>query len=159
MRHAKHIPFLTCLLASLLLASSALAQTGETRQTELEKESTNSESISAARSQYLNSATENIFRNTDAAISNSQFSTRTSPAPFPPRHGYGYRRGYHRSPWMDHGGGHALLGAVIGFGLGAALGAATSTNRQPGTKVGAVVIFGGFGALIGGEVGEAHGGP
>jgi len=61
---------------------------------------------------------------------------------------------------VNHGNaGHAVIGAVIGFGLGAALGAAANTDHHPGTTAAAVVLFGGFGALIGGVIGGSHGGP
>jgi len=57
--------------------------------------------------------------------------------------------------WRQQGNGrHALIGALIGFGIGAALGA--KGNRDPHARVVAPILFGGAGALIGAAVGASH---
>ena len=87
----------------------------------------------------------------------AQLPRRGSGMPLPHR-GYPQPESY-RSRWMDRGSaGHAVIGAAIGFTLGAILGAKANKNPQPGTTAGVVVIFGGFGALIGGFIGGAHAG-
>jgi hypothetical protein len=77
--------------------------------------------------------------------------------PLPPHRGYPQQEGY--PSWqIDRGSaGHVLIGAAVGFTLGALLGA--KANKNPKTTVGAVVIVGGFGALIGGFIGGSHNGP
>ncbi len=159
MRRAKHIPFLPFLLASLLVASGALAQAAQERQTETEREPARNIAISAARSPYIqNAEADSIFPDADSGSTLAQLSRSRPSRPFPSRRGY--PRGGYQSPWMDHGNaGHAVIGAVIGFGLGAAVGAKANTSPYPGTTARAVVLFGSFGALIGAAVGAAHGGP
>lgn len=49
---------------------------------------------------------------------------------------------------------HALIGALIGFGVGAAIGA--KANKDPHARVSAPVLFGGFGGLIGAGIGASH---
>jgi hypothetical protein len=161
MKCAKPIPSLLILLASLMAASGALAQTKEDRQIETKRDSLHEEAISAARSRYTqNAKVENASR--DAGDDNdnvlAQLSRPKPMPPFPP-HG-GYPRGNNpAAPWMDQGNaGHAVIGAVIGFGLGAALGATANTDRHPRATVGAVVLCGSLGALIGGVIGGSHGG-
>ncbi|HKM47210.1 MAG TPA: hypothetical protein VJX69_06460 [Terriglobales bacterium] len=164
MKRAKNIPFLPLLLASLMVASGALAQTTlaqttEERQTTNEKSPSTTDAISAARGPYIQDAkAADISRDAGDGIMLAQFSSGRSMRPSPPHRGYS--RGSYQSPWMGHGNaGHAVIGAAIGFGLGAALGAAANKDRHPGATAAAVVLFGGFGALIGGAVGAAHGGP
>ncbi len=159
MRRTKHIPFLRLLLASLMVASGALAQTIQDRQTATEVDPPPSDAISAARSRYIQDARAGeISRDANDGKTLAQLSRGRPNRPFPPRRGY--PRGSYPSAWMDHGNaGHAVIGAVIGFGLGAALGAAANKDRHPGATAGAVVIFGGLGALIGAAVDAAHGGP
>lgn len=160
MKCAKPIPFLLFLLASLLAASGALAQTKEDRQIETKRDSLREEAISAARSRYTqNAKVENASR--DAGDDNDNVLAQLSrPKPMPPfPHHRGYARGNYPAPWIEHGNaGHAVIGAVIGFGLGAVLGATANSDRHPRATVGAVVLFGGLGALIGGVIGGSHGG-
>jgi phosphate/sulfate permease len=51
---------------------------------------------------------------------------------------------------------HAAIGALIGFGLGAALGAKANKDQHVGARIGAPILFGGFGALIGAVIGGSH---
>lgn len=68
-------------------------------------------------------------------------------------------RGYdgwgHGGMWRQPGNGrHALIGAIIGFGLGAAMGA--KGNQDPHARVVAPVLSGGAGALISAALGASH---
>jgi hypothetical protein len=159
MKRTKHIPFLSFLLAMLMLVSSALAQT-TAETTEVDKYSPRSDEIFAARTAYTqNVKAEAISRDADdgltlAQLSREGFSRDRPTRSSAPHHGYP-QRGY-QTPWRDHG--HALIGAAIGFGLGAAIGAKANTSPYPGSTARAVVLIGSFGALIGGAIGAAHGG-
>ncbi len=158
MKRTRHAFFLFFLLASLLLASTALAQTTEVRQAETEKEPLRIDAIAMARSSYTrNAKAEGASDDAgDARLLAQRFQPRPMP-PFPPQRGY--PQGNYRTPWMDHGNaGHTLIGAAIGFGLGAALGATANTDRHSGASAGAAVLCGGLGALIGGVIGGSHGG-
>jgi hypothetical protein len=154
MTNSKHISLLHLVLTVLVLASNAMAQTATARPLEIANERANSESITAARNQYTNNANaERTTRNTDDSMQLAHLSRR---APRPSQHAH--TPGYRRPPRMDYGdGGHALIGAAIGFGLGAAIGAKATTDSHPGATVGAVVLIGGLGALIGAMVGMNHG--
>lgn len=163
MKRAKHIPFLLFLLASLMVASVALAQTmpaqtTEGRLTETEKDPPSSDAISAARSSYTPDVKgEGLSRYAGDGMT-AQLSRDRPTRPVPPHHGY--PRGSYRTPWMDHGdAGHAAIGAAIGFGLGAALAAKANTSPYPGATARAIFLVGGLGALMGGVIGGSHGGP
>jgi hypothetical protein len=66
-----------------------------------------------------------------------------------------YSRPRYATMWRQRGNGrHALIGALIGFGVGAAIGA--KANKDPNARVSAPVLFGGFGALIGAGIGASH---
>jgi len=144
----KRIHKFSILLAPVLLASVALAQTKDSQVT---NSTPGENSIAAARSQYTQpSAISPEASDTTIA----QLRRGGSGRPFPPR---GYPRGTYQTPWMDHGNaGHIFIGAAIGFGVGAALGANNSARN--GTPVGGGIIIGGalFG-LLGGCVGKAVG--
>jgi len=139
MTHTRSFSFM---LAPVLLVSVAFAQTKDSRA------ESSADEVVAALSQYTQTA--EISPDTSDGAQLAQFQRRGPGTQFPRRSGYP-RAGY-GAPWQERGDGHrAAVGALIGFGLGAALGAGTS--RDSHTTVGAVVIFGGFGALIGGVVG------
>jgi hypothetical protein len=131
MKHPRYVALGACLFASLLLSSSARAQS--------------TDAIAAARSQY-------ILRNADEAQP-AQFS-RPGPMATPPYQGRPWR-GY-ETPWSDHG--HLLIGAAIGFGLGAAAGAKFNMSPYPGATARAVFLCGGVGTLLGAAIGANHGG-
>ena len=152
MKNTRYIPFLPFLLASLTLASSAMAQTTEDQRTETEPDTRITDSIAAARSQYTR--TSDLSPGTsDTTIAQLRRGGRGRP--FPPQRGY--PRGTYQTPWMHHGSaGHILIGAAIGFGVGAALGANHSAHN--GTPVGGgIIVGGGLFGLIGGCVGKAVG--
>jgi hypothetical protein len=147
MRYPRVIP---SFLASLLIASSAPAQTADGPTANLPEHN----QIAAARSQYTQTAEISPDANDDTV---AQLPRRGPRTPFPPRQGY--PRGSYPTPWMEHRNpGHALIGAAIGFGLGATLGALS--NAHKGAPVGSGALVGGalFG-FIGGAIGAAHGGP
>lgn len=128
----------------ILLASSLRAQTESPR-----------DSISAARSHYTQDATAQASANdADPGTVIAQYSRRPV---LPPRPHAVRARGNYGSAWADHDHGHAVIGALIGLGAGVALASTVPSNHHPQAKVGAVVLFGSFGALIGGVVGANHG--
>jgi hypothetical protein len=152
MKNTRYFPFLPFLLASLTLASSALAQTTENRRIETENDTRSTDLVVAARSQYTKAAqTSPDTDNTTLA----QLPRGGPRRPFPPQRGY--PRPTYRTPRMDHGGaGHILIGAAIGFGIGAAIGANDSARN--GTPVsGGILIGGGLFGFLGGCVGKAVG--
>jgi hypothetical protein len=65
-------------------------------------------------------------------------------------------RGYERT-WRQRGNGrHALVGALIGFGLGAAIGAKGNQDQHTRARVVAPILVGSAGALIGAAIGASH---
>jgi hypothetical protein len=154
MTNSKYIFLLPLVLAVLVLTSHAAAQTATPRSVEIANETANSESIAAARNQYTDIANvEGITRDSGDSMQLAQFSRRP---PRPPQHAH--PPVYRQPPRMDYGDGkHALIGAVIGFGLGAAIGAKANSDSHPGATVGAVVLVGGIGALMGAMDGLNHG--
>ncbi|MGA8501275.1 MAG: hypothetical protein WB683_06985 [Candidatus Sulfotelmatobacter sp.] len=147
MRHTKHIHLL---LASVLVASVAFAQTNN-RQAE--STAAAEDAIEAARSQYVPTAAISADANDGEML--AQSSRRRPGPPFPRQHGY--RWGSDQTALMHHGSpGHILIGAAIGFGVGAALGAHQSAHN--GTPVGGgIIVGGGILGFIGGCVGQAVG--
>ena len=140
------------LLASFLLIQSvlpcALAQTGEGHTA---NESQTAENILVARGAYIQH--EDIARSGDGQTVSELAQRRPIPV-VPPQMRYSRRRGY-EGTWRQRGNGrHALIGALIGFGIGAALGA--KGNQDPHARVVAPVLFGGAGGLIGAAVGASH---
>jgi hypothetical protein len=142
MTHTRNFSFL---LAPVLLVSVTFAQTKGSPV------DSSPDQVVAAHNRYTQPA--EISPDTSDGAKLAQFQRRGPGAQFPRR---GYPRASYGAPWQEPGNGrHAAIGALIGFGLGAALGAGTSKDSH--TTVGAAVIFGGFGALIGGAVGGNHG--
>src|ERR1019366_59862 len=107
----KHIKKSFFLLAPVLLASVALAQT---RDAQVANSASEENSIAAARSQY----TQTSDIPPDPSNTTLAQLPRGGPGrPFPPQRGY--PRGTYQTPWMDHGNGrHIFIGAAIGFGVG-----------------------------------------
>lgn len=140
----KFVRFLL-LLIPLLLASTAFARSGEHPSPETAPEA---DGISAARSQYTQISHNSPDASDGKAL--AQFSRRRPG--FPSQHGYP-RRSYSELR-MDYGDGrHAAIGAAIGFGLGALASIKANTDQHANARVGAVFIFGGFGALFGAVIG------
>jgi hypothetical protein len=154
MTNSKYIFLLHLVLTVLVLTSNAVAQTATPPPVEIANETATSESIAAARSEYTNTANgEGTTRDAGDSMQLAQFSRRP---PRPPQHAHPPL--YRQPPRMDYGDGkHALIGAVIGFGLGAAIGAKANSDSHPGATVGAVFLVGGIGALMGAMVGMNHG--
>ena len=150
MKRTNHV----CLrLTFILAASAAYAQAGGLMASADPSESSE---VAAARSRYTQTDEVSQQENIDETL--AQLSRRGRGAPFPPRRGNPNQR-RPQPRWMDHGNAsHAAIGAAIGFGLGALAGAKFNTDQHSGATAGAVVIFGGVGALIGGLIGGSHGG-
>jgi hypothetical protein len=151
MKHTKHVHIL---LASILLASVAFAQT-----TDLPAASNSSggDEIATARSRY--EKTTDVLHADDDGRTLAQFPRRGPGPPFPSQHRYPRGRENYQTSWMDHGdAGHTLIGAAIGFGIGAALGATNGARNH--TSIGDGVIIGGsLVGLIGAAIGASHGRP
>ena len=145
----RHTHKFSVLLASILLASVALAQTNNSADADAPPEN---DSIAAARTRY--SPTAGVQQDDGNKGTLAQFP---QPGRFPRRSEYPRQQSY-RTPWTDHGNArHVLIGAAIGFGIGAALGAHQSVHN--GTPVeGGVLIGGGLFGFIGGAIGSGFGG-
>ncbi len=155
MKHKEGFPFL---FVVLLLASSALAQSGDSQTTnDLPHQ------VALARCAY--NETDEVCASVDhpspAAADASNDTTlaqvpRRIPGPpvQPRRPPMGRPRGAYPGVWMEEGSGrHAAVGALIGFGLGAALGAHANKDQHPGVGVRAAFLVGTIGAVLGAAVG------
>jgi hypothetical protein len=148
MTHTNRIHHL--LLLPVLLASAAFAQNGDGQVAVTAR---GIDQVEAARGQYMQ--TSNISPDTNDGKTLAQLPRRGPGMPFPRQRGY--PRGIYATSWMDHGdAGHVLVGAAIGSGLGALVGVKANKDPHPGATAGAVVIFGGLGALMGGLIGGSH---
>jgi hypothetical protein len=147
MKHTKYLPLL---LALVLLASVAFAQTTDGQATESAQAD---KAISAARSQYTQTSDTPPPDTDNPTLAQLRRGGPGRPLP----HQRGYPRPTYRTPWMDHGNAeHIVIGAAIGFGIGAALGANHSAHN--GTPVGGgIIIGGGLFGFLGGCVGKAVG--
>ena len=140
------------LLASLLLIQSvlpcALAQTGEGQTA----------NHSLAAEGHLDECSpetqhEDISRCTGDGQTPSELAHRRPVTPVPPQIRYP-RPGASSGMWPPpRNRRHALIGAVIGFGIGAALGAKANKDQHTRARVVAPILFGGVGAMIGAAVG------
>jgi len=145
MKHKKTIPFL---LASLLLASIAVAQTGDWQAVKNLRPGTRI----SVRSGHL------FIRNTcfflsatdDRLVCERAVHARRRMI-IPPE--AVYERSRVREVRLEHGeAANTMAGAGIGAGVGAALGA--SANNGTLTRGGGALLLGGLGALIGGSFGS-----
>jgi hypothetical protein len=150
-------PIVYFLLASVLLIQSVLPAASAQTLTQTEEKQTADDSLIAERTLVARSAYTELA---DIARSSEDDQTRSEPArrrpvpPPPPRIQYPRGRS-HGAMWQQRGNGrHALIGAVIGFGIGAALG--VKGNKDQHARVTAPVLFGSVGALIGAAVGAGH---
>jgi hypothetical protein len=156
MKLTKRFSFLSFLLASLMPASSAMAQMTNDRKTETEQEARSIDEISAARSQYTQTPDISPDANDNKTLAQLP---RSRPGMAIPLH-RGYPNGGYQTAWMDHGDArHAAIGAAIGFGLGALIGIKVNADQHQAATAGAVFIFGGVGAVFGGLIGGSHAGP
>jgi hypothetical protein len=60
-----------------------------------------------------------------------------------------------RGAWQPRNRRHALIGALIGFGIGAALGAKGNRDQHTSARIAAPILVGGVGAMIGAAVGNS----
>jgi len=146
----KTLRMIPSLLATLLVVSSAVAQTaGGPASDDL----TGPSEIAAARSKYLEKAAD--AADTKDSQTEAQLPRRGPGTHLPPPRGY--NRGSYSTPWMANSDpGHALIGAGIGFAIGATIGTFGAVHN--GTSVGNGVFIGGtLFALFGGAIGASHG--
>jgi hypothetical protein len=118
---------------------------------------TDSERQLAARCAYTESddtcknfsSSRELTRDQVREVAQTQFPRR-GPGFGPPR----YSGPYGPPPYMygSYADGHAVVGALIGFGAGFALGA--SANQNSGTRVGSGLIVGALGAVFGAAIGH-----
>ncbi len=163
----KHIVY--SFLASLLLIPSAMpvarAQTGEGQ---ISDDGLTGERILAGRDLYLDhndSERDSVLHLRDDNVARDVGDTRTfselaqnRTGPAVPRQvRYPRGRSYGGTWRRQRGNGrHALIGALIGFGIGAALGAKGNQDQNTRARISAPILFGGVGALIGAAVGASH---
>lgn len=157
MKHLRKVPIL---LTSILLASSVLAQTNNSLDAYTLPERN---SIAAARSRYAQTENISSAKNSGFAVDSGSDGTtlaqlsRGRPGP-PSRQSMGYPRGGNSAMWSEPGSGrHALIGAVIGFGLGAAIGA-KGAGGSARLSVGFGIIGGAMGAAFGASIPSWPGG-
>lgn len=140
------------LLASLLLIQSVLpcasaqtpgqteGQTANGSKNDTADDSPAAESILVARSQYTQ---------------HQDFPRR--PVPMAPPHiRYPRPRPYSRMWQQPQNGRHAAIGALIGLGLGVAIGIKGNQDQHPQARIGAPILFGAVGALMGAAIGGSH---
>ena len=135
------------LFALLLLASNGLAQTIDSQTTNDLPENDLPKQVALAWSAYTQ--TEEV--SADVALKNSKgnYTLVQIPRRMPgPMAGPPMRRAAYPNMWMSGGSpGHALIGALIGFGLGAAV----CAKGNAGVR--AALAFGTVGAGIGAAIG------
>jgi hypothetical protein len=151
-------PIVYYLLASLLLILSGLPRAwAQTAAQQTASDGPAATEILRARSPYTQHEDLTCGGRDGQTLSEI---ARRRPAPVgPPRirhpRGWGYEGRRYGGMWRQPGNGrHALIGAIIGFGLGAAIGA--KGNQDPHARVVAPVLSGGAGALIGAAIGASH---
>jgi hypothetical protein len=151
-------PIVYYLLAFLLLILSGLPRAGaQTAEEQTASDGPTATEILRARSPYTQH--EDLTGCCRDAQTLSELARR-SPAPVDPariRHprGWGYDGRRYGGMWRQPGNGrHALIGAIIGFGLGAAIGA--KGNQDPHARVVAPVLAGAAGALLGAAIGASR---
>jgi uncharacterized protein YcfJ len=148
MRHTKTIPFL---LAALLLASSALAQTGDWQAVKKlppgTKISVRAGHLFIRNTCFFLSATDDQLVCERAVHARRRMIV----PPIPPD--AVYERSKIREVRLEHSDtANTLAGAGIGAGIGAALGA--SSNNGTLTRGGGALLIGALGALVGGSFGR-----
>jgi hypothetical protein len=150
-------PIVYFLLACLLLILSGLPQAGaQTAEEQTASDGPTAKEILQARSPYTQH--EDLTCDCRDGQTLSELARRSSAPVVSPRirhpRGWGYDGRRYGGMWRQPGNGrHALIGAIIGFGLGAAIGA--KGNQDPHARVVAPVLAGGAGALIGAAIGAS----
>jgi hypothetical protein len=131
------------LLFTLTMLPSALAQTGNTQTANdtLPAEKISVEAGPATPCQDV------AHSEPDPAPGES--AQRRPATPLPPRLGYPRSVGPRGAAWQPGNKRHALIGAIIGFGIGAAVGA--KGHRDLGSRA----LIAGVGAALGAAVGNA----
>ena len=144
----KNLHVISTLLATLLVVSSAVAQTsGGPASAELSDPT----GIAAARTKYLEKTVDASA--TKDGIAQARLPRRGRGIPIPPHRGY--NRGSYPIPWANSDPGHLLIGAGIGFAIGATIGAVAAGEN--GKSVGNAVLLGGpLFALFGAAIGASH---
>jgi len=141
------------LLASLLSILSLLPRAvAQIEQEQTADDSLTAKEILIARSPYTQR--DDIARGPSDGQTLLELAQRRPIPPVPLQIRYPRGRGY-GGMWRQPGNGrHALIGALVGFGLGVAIGA--KGNQDPHARVIAPILFGGAGALMGAAVGASH---
>jgi len=126
------------LFALLLLASSALAQTIDSQTTNDLPEKNLPKQVALARSAYTQ--TEEVIADGAPNDSKGDNTLAQIPGRMPgPMAGPPMRRAAYPNMWMSGGSpGHALIGALIGFGLGAAVCAKGNAGARATLALGTV---------------------
>lgn len=133
----------------ILLCAVTVARAQEDPKTAAMQDST---SIASARCAYVLDAACLPMSPTDREASAAQRTPgpRMRPRPMP----IGPPYGRYPDVWAEPGSGrHALVGAIIGFGLGAAIGAKGTSNAPGANRPAASILIGGIGGLLGAAVG------
>jgi hypothetical protein len=148
----RHASLVASLFASLFFVIPAFTASAQTQNPKAKDDSAFADRIAAARSAY---ALHRVDAEADDPESSGNETlaqlSRRRPVPRSPQRGP-RPRPVHAGMWAEPGNARGtLIGASVGFGLGAALGARGNTDQHPGAGVKAAVLFGAFGALIGGH--------
>jgi len=149
----KYVRMLLLLSAPILLASTALAQTGDL-QAANKPSSASTTAVTTARCQYtpadevcagLGAATHAKRSDNDTTVAQRP---RRMPGPPPRRPTMGRPRAAYPGMWSSPGSGrHALIGALIGGGIGAALGLRGNADVRASLALG--TLGAGIGAAMG----------
>ena len=139
---------LTSLLFTQCVLPCALAQTGE-MQTANDRLTTEEIRVEGSPATQR----DNIA-NLEAGLTPSELAHRRPVTPVPPPIPYP-RAASPRGAWQPRNRRHALIGALIGFGIGAALGAKGNRDQHTSARIAAPLIVGGVGAMIGAAVGSS----
>src|SRR5580700_1590752 len=153
----KNLYTVPLLLSSILLASSALAQSSGAFDTSIPADA---DSVEVARGPYVrpedtSSSADNSTGEENKTL--AQFPQRLPVTPYPPpqmRPPRGSYPGMWSSPAGDH---HTAIGALIGFGVGATAGALIGAAKNDSANRGATaligsLLFGGLGAAFGAAI-------
>jgi hypothetical protein len=139
---------LTSLLFMQIVLPCALAQT---RETQTANDSLTAEKVFVEGSP---APQRDDIAHSEAGQTPTELDHRGPVTPVPPRILYP-RTASPRGAWQPRNRRHALIGALIGFGIGAALGAKGNRDQHTSARIAAPILVGGVGALIGAAVGSS----